>query len=188
MIAARKLMTPDDFLTWCLDQDGKWELVSGEPILMMTGTTRQHDRVVVNLIVALGNRLRGGPCRPTTDDVAARIPNGNIRRPDVTIDCGAGDERSMTSETPVAVFEVLSPSTRSYDLTRKPLEYQRIESLRHIVLVDPDSPRLTHLVRDGDRWREEEIVGLDAELSLAALDLSLPLSEIYADVRFATPQ
>jgi Uma2 family endonuclease len=186
MTAARKLMTPDEFLTWCLDQEGKWELVGGEPILMMAGATRTHDRIVVNLIVALDRRLRGGPCRPNTDDVAARIPNGNIRRPDVTVDCGAGDERAMTSETPLVFFEVLSPSTRAYDLTRKPLDYQKVTSLRHLVLVDPEAPRAFHLYRgsEGEDWRDEEVVGLDAALSLGSLNFSLPLAEIFRDVRF----
>ena len=42
----------------------------------------RHDRVVVNALAGLVNQLRGKPCRPMTDDVAVRIPSGNIRRPE----------------------------------------------------------------------------------------------------------
>lgn len=61
-------MTADEFLVWCLDQEGKWELVDGEPLLMMAGATDRHDRVVVNLIAMLRSRLRARVAgrRPTT--------------------------------------------------------------------------------------------------------------------------
>jgi len=47
--AAPKLMTADEFLVWCLDrEDGRWELIGGVPVRMMTGATQRHDRIVVN--------------------------------------------------------------------------------------------------------------------------------------------
>lgn len=185
----RKLMTPDDFLVWCLNQEGKWELVGGEPVQMMAGATRVHDRIVTNLIIALGNRLRGGPCRPTTDDVAVLIPNGHVRRPDVTVDCGAGDERAMTSEAPTVFFEVLSPSTRTFDLTWKHAEYARVPTVRHVVLVDPDAPRIVLLSRRTltEAWTDRIVEGLEQTLELDAIAQTLPLAEVYADVRFDTP-
>lgn len=189
MTAVRKLMSADDFLTWCLDQEGKWELVAGEPILMMTGATHAHDRVVVNVILALGARLRGGPCRPTTDDIAARIPNGNVRRPDVTVDCGSGDERAMESFAPVLFVEVLSVSTRAFDLVRKPEDYKLVPTLRHLLMIDPRSPRAWLLSRTqaDEPWTSQDVEGLEAAVALDALGLSLPMAEIYADVRFPPP-
>jgi len=181
-------MTADEFLEWCLHQEGKWELVDGEPVLMMAGATDRHDRVVVNLILALGNRLRGSGCRPTTDDIAARMMSGNIRRPDVTVDCGRGEPTAMTSTAPVVFFEVLSPTTRTLDFHRKPEEYRRVPTLRHFVIVDPEEPNLLLWTRDSDGgWREAQIKGLDAELPLEALGLALPLAEIYEDVPLISP-
>lgn len=184
MTAARKLMSADEFLTWCLDQDGKWELVGGEPILMMTGASETHDLVVVNLLSWLRTALRGGPCRPTTDDVAARMIGGNVRRPDVTIACGPPDPTSLESKEPRAFFEVLSPSTRSFDLLKKPEEYKRLPSLRHIVLVDPARPRVWLWSRSDENapWTDTDVEGLEATVALSALDLSLPMAEIYDGV------
>jgi len=182
MSALPSLMTADEFLVWCLDQEGKWELVDGEPLLveMMTGAAKRHDRVVVNTIIALGNRLRGSPCFPHTADIAARMPNGAVRRPDVTVDCERGDDSAMESTAPVVFFEVLSPSTRLLDQVRKPDEYKRVPTLRHIVLLDPDRPSARLLSRDADGgWSVEDVEGPDGELNLSALDLILPLSELY---------
>ena len=133
-------MTQDEFFAWQEKQDKNYELVDGIPFLslkMMTGASQAHDRVTVNIILSLGNQLRGGPCRPTTADLAVRIPAGNIRRPDVTIECGEAGRREMAVRDPRVVIEVLSPSTRTFDRFRKLIEYQSIESLAHILWSTP---------------------------------------------------
>jgi Uma2 family endonuclease len=82
-------MTQDEFFAWQERQEHLHELVDGIPVLplkMMTGASQRHDRVAVNVIASLHGQLRGGPCRPTTDDLAVRIPSGNVRRPDVTVE------------------------------------------------------------------------------------------------------
>jgi Uma2 family endonuclease len=176
-------MSPDEFLHWCLHQEGKWELVGGEPIQLMAGATKNHDRVVVNLIAELRGRLRGGPCFPTTDDVAARMAAGNIRRPDVTIDCARGGGNDLESTEPAVFFEVLSPSTQSYDFIVKAEEYKQVPSLRHFVLIDPRRPRVSVWSRGRDGfWTGEEVTDLQAELTLPGVGASLPLSEIYDGV------
>jgi hypothetical protein len=60
MNVVRKLMTADEFLEWRQDQPGRWELAAGTPIQLMAGAKQWHDRVVINLILALGPRLKGG--------------------------------------------------------------------------------------------------------------------------------
>lgn len=183
MNAALKLMTPEAFLLWCLDQPDRWELVHGVPIRMMTGATQAHDRIVVSIIADLHQRLRGKPCRAHTADVASRMPEGNIRRPDVTIDCGPSDARSLESSAPTVFFEVLSPSTRTFDKVRKPEEYKGVPSLRHIVLIDPDRPRVWLWSRGEEGpWGDEDIDGLDGVIALTALGLTLPLATVYEDV------
>ncbi len=181
MNAALKLMTPDVFLEWCLDQEDRWELVDGMP-RMMTGATRIHDRVVVNVIADLGFRLRGKPCQPNTADVAARTPRGNVRRPDVTVDCGGPPDAELASQAPVVFVEVLSPSTRAIDLVRKTDEYKDVPSLRHILLIDPNIARVGHWSRPDEAtpWTSTDVTGLEAEIALTAIDVILPMSEVYA--------
>jgi len=185
MSAAHKLMTADEFLVWCLDKEGRWELVGGEPILLMTGTTQRHDVVTTNLIVALGARLRGGPCRPTTDDVASRMFSGNVRRPDVTVDCGPIRGDALDSTEPAVFFEVLSPSTRKTDLLRKTDEYRRHPTLKHFVTLEPDLPYALVWTRreDGD-WSYVEVSGLDGSLAIPAIGVELPMAEVYDGLTF----
>lgn len=160
MSEAGRIMTAEAFLDWCLGQEGRWELVDGVPVAM-AGAKQVHDRVVVNALLALGGQLRGGPCRPTTGDVAIGIPNGNIRRPDLGVDCGRFEPESLTATDPRLVIEVLSPSTRTFDAIGKLWDYRRVPGLRHIILVDPDEPRVWHwLLPEDGPWTDLLLEGL----------------------------
>lgn len=186
MNLVRKLMNADQFLDWRQEQPGRWELVSGTPVLMMAGAKQRHDRIVVNVLTDLRNALRGGPCRPWSADIATRIPAGNVRQPDVTIDCGAIRDDALESTAPSVVFEVLSPSTRTFDQVRKVDEYKTVPTLRHIVLIDPDRPRVLLWSRAdaGANWVDVELGGMDSVLALDGVGVALPLGDIYFDLTF----
>ncbi len=184
MEPARKRMTGDEFLEWCLDQEGRWELVGGEPVLMMSGTNSRHDQITVNLIVALDRSLDGGPCRPTTHDVASRMVAGNIRRPDVTVDCGVSEPTALTTTEPTVFFEVMSPSNRPLDTVTKPDEYRQLTSLKHFVLIDPGRPRVRLFTRTEGGWVDRDIIGLDSTVPLDGIGVELTFAEIYRRVEF----
>lgn len=188
MNLAARIMSPDDFLDWRQGQPGRWELVSGQPIQMMAGAKQRHDQVVVNLIVGLRAKLKGGPCRPWTADIAVQIPAGNVRQPDVTIDCGPQEPDRLAATSPTVVFEVLSKSTRAVDQVRKLDDYKLVESMRHIVLIEPDAAKIVMWSRVGanDAWSSVALDGMDAALDLAAVKITLPLADIYDDVVFPT--
>jgi Uma2 family endonuclease len=182
-------MTQDEFLAWQKRQDRLYELVDGAavlPLKMMTGASQAHDRVVVNIIAALHRQLRGSPCRPTTDDLAVRIPAGNVRRPDVTVDCGQGRPDDLAVREPRAIIEVLSPSTMSFDRIRKLPEYQTIASVAYILLVDTERPRVDLLLRTADgTFRQIKYDGLKEVIELPAIQASLKLADIFEGLSFA---
>lgn len=184
MSALASPMSADDFLRWREGRSGRWELVGGEPLLAMAGAQQRHDQVTVNTIIALGSKLRGSRCRPWSADIAVKIPGGNVRQPDVTIDCAPVERAALASMAPTVVFEVLSPSTRAFDQTRKLEEYKRVESLQHVVFLDVETPRAAHWVRGEGGWSFEDLAGLDAVLHLSAVPVELTLAELYEDVTF----
>ncbi len=190
--AAVKRMTPDEFLLWREGREGTWELVDGQPrskfyngLQMMAGGTRNHAQVAMNLGAALRPRLRSCGCRPVGSDLAIRNVRGSIRQPDLSVYCGPGSGRDLAEDAPVALFEVLSPTTRGTDLIRKSEEYRQLPSVRHVVFLEADSPRLTLSTRTDDGWDIQEVVGLDVDLALSLLGVRVPMAEIYEDVDFA---
>jgi Uma2 family endonuclease len=184
-------MTQDEFFAWQERQDRLYELVDGLPVLplkMMTGASQAHDRVVVNVIAALHRQLRGGPCRPTTADLGIRIPGGNLRRPDVTVECGQAGRHELVVREPRVVIEVLSPSTMTFDRIRKLPEYQTIATVAHILLVDTEAPRIDLLSRDpAGGWVQAKHDGLDARVDLPAIQASLALADVFEGLDFDEP-
>ena len=193
---AIRRMTADEFLEWDLTApDCRHELVDGVPVpqhgwkdsspTAMTGASRRHDRVVMNTQLALGNQLRGGPCRPFSADVAIRIPNGEVRRPDVGVDCGELDEGAAFSEAPRLLVGVLSPSTPAIDRIRKLEEYKSLPSLAYILLIGLDAPEALLWSRDAAGiWAHIVLVGLEASVDLPALVVSVKLADLYEGLRF----
>lgn len=184
-------MSADEFFAWQAKQDRLYELVDGVPVLplkMMTGASQAHDRVVVNIIRELANQLRHGPCRPTTSDLAVRIPAGNIRRPDVTVECGKGEARDMAVKEPRVVVEVLSPSTMNFDRFTKLPEYQTVETLTHVILVDTEAPRVDVITRRHDgQWTPRQHVGLEEVIELSNIGARLNLADVFEGIEFPEP-
>ncbi|MFC7473979.1 Uma2 family endonuclease [Dankookia sp. GCM10030260] len=181
---AEGLWTEDSFLSWLESQERRHELVDGAPRAMV-GATQRHDRVVTTLLVALATRLRGSPCRTGTADTAIRIPNRNIRYPDAAVDCGRFDETARVASEPTLVAEVLSPSTADFDRTETLEEYRSVPSLRHILIIDPDQPRLRLHTRGEDGHRTSAPhAGLDMLVPLPGLGIAVPLAEFYEGLSF----
>lgn len=172
--------TLDGFLDWEERQAERYEYVGGV-VRLMSGGTEGHDRISVNLIRLLSTALRGTPCSVHASNlkIVTRVGNASMY-PELFVRCGPRDDRRTRSEDPVIVFEVLSESTAQYDLTRKRLAYETIPTLKRIVFVSQDEPRLDMRVRGPDGvWQDEVVDGLDLQLDLPELGLHLPLAEIY---------
>jgi Uma2 family endonuclease len=180
-------MTPDEFFAWQKRQERNYELVDGVPVMplkAMTGATLRHDRITTNATIALGNQLRGGPCRPESTDVAVRIPRGAVRRPDLTIDCGPMVDNAMEAQEPRLVLEVLSPSTINLDRFRKLDEYKTHPSILLILLVDARVSEVTLWRRRAGEWAVESYQGLDAVIDLPEVGAKLPFNELYNGLSF----
>lgn len=181
---AIRRMAAAEFLEWGLDQELRHELVDGVPVAM-AGAKRRHDRIVSNLHGLLFNALRGRHCQSFTADTGVRIPSGNICRPAAGIDCGDVIDDSTTADAPFLVIEVLSPSTRTFDMVRRLNEYQSVPSLCHIVMIDPDHPEAIHWSRaPGQSWVSRTIQGLDARITISDPPCDLDLATIHEGLTF----
>jgi Uma2 family endonuclease len=187
--AARRQMTLDEFLVWQEGQDERYEFIDGAP-RAMTGATHTHDTITVNILAGLSNALRGKPCRAATADIGVLLPSRtlksarNLRRPDAMIECSPRMD-GMLAHEPVAIFEVLSPSTRVIDQTTKFVEYQALPSLTAYILVQQERPEVSVYRRQNDgAWTIAIISGLDAAIALDDVGITLPLAEIYDRLTF----
>ena len=177
--------TADEFFAWCEGQPIRYELVNGQPVRMMAGAKNVHDDIVVNIMLALGPQVLNSGCRPFTGDGAVETYPGQIRRPDIGVDCGRRDPNAYKAHTPRVVVEVLSPLTRDIDSLQKLEEYKGITTLTHILFVEPNAPFVSLWSREiGGVWSETRIKDLGESVRLPGVGAELAMREIYAGVEF----
>lgn len=182
-------MTVEEFLEWNLSQDQRYEFVDGVPVPLgaMAGAKDEHDTIVVNLIIALGSQLAGTPCRPKKADTAARTRIKRVRRPDVTIECAPVERGSLEARNPIAVFEVLSPTTRQLDRSEKLDEYIHHPSLRAIVHIDPGIMDVMVYTRTANgQWQAARLDQPEGVVRIPDLPVSLSLASVYDGVPLAS--
>jgi len=181
---ARRVMTPEEFLIWCLDQEDRYELVDGLPVKMMAGATNYHDVIVVNVLASLHPQLRGSPCRATTPDTAVRTKIKGVRRPDVTVTCDEPKPDSYEAQTPRMVIEVLSKTNAGIGWQRKLDEYRRLAGLAYILLIDSREPKATLYVREGATWAPRDVDGLADVFELPEIGCRLAMKDIFEGLSF----
>jgi Uma2 family endonuclease len=148
MSEAVAFVSVEDFLAGEQDAERRHELVGGR-IYLMAGATERHDLAAGLLYEAIAQGARAAGCRPFTSNRLLRTRTGSMYYPDVMVACGKAPDR-MYEEYPTLVVEVLSRSTAGTDRREKALAYTAIETLKMLLLVDPDNPRIEAAWLDDD--------------------------------------
>jgi Uma2 family endonuclease len=165
--------------------DEKLEFVNGQ-VYAMAGASPVHVGIEFNLALHVGRQVRGTNCRGYGANLAVRDVRGNgYFFPDLTIVCGApvfSKPRHLEClENPLALFEVLSPSTEWFDKQDKKLVYTRIRSLREYVLVSTRERFVEHLHRKSadELWNVEFFGEPSDVIRLTSCGVELTIAEIY---------
>jgi Uma2 family endonuclease len=176
----------DDYLAMEEQALTKSEYVDGW-IRAMCGAALRHNMVTGNCFVALSVLLKGKQCRAFNSDTKVRIDRADMKRfyyPDVQVVCQSNDQLSVFQDQPVLIIEVLSPSTRRYDLDEKMSAYLTIPSLECYVVLEQHQPIGIVMRRTKDGFLRETVEGIDAVIDLPFLGCSLPMRENYDGVEF----
>jgi Uma2 family endonuclease len=174
MSASLKPLTVDEFLAWERGQELRYEFDGIQPVAM-TGGSFLHARTMTRLTTALAMRLRP-PCEAIGPELKVLTP-GRVRYPDASVVCSAEDDDDIIS--PTVVFEVLSPSTTLTDRRVKAAEYAGVPSIMAYAMLETDRPEIT-VRRRSNGWESETVQGLEADLALPEIDVTIPLAAIYA--------
>jgi len=173
----------EEFLEIIFPPDEKFELVDGV-IYAMAGGSPAHNRVQANLMRFLGQALRGTGCRPYGPDQALRTMAHTTRYPDVTVYCSdPGHNESPDSKLlPDArvVIEILSPSTRDIDQSRKLEEYQSLSTVQTVAIIDPEAEWVRVFQRETNGQWDVIPRGETNDIRLPSFDITIPKEEIFA--------
>lgn len=184
------LISPEEYLAGELVSQVKHEYLGGM-VHAMSGARVGHNEIVFNILMALGNRLRGQKCKPFTSDMKLQVimPSGQLRYyyPDIQVVCEQNSSRDTFLERPVVIVEVLSPSTRRTDEHEKLEAYITIPSLQTYLLVDSNERQMTIYQRSKKGFERTELNLESDNVLLPSLGLEVPLAEIYENIVLEPP-
>ena len=175
------------FLRWAEGREGHFELKGGR-IADMTGGTKGHARIIARIMAVLLRRLDLAVWSITTTDLAVEIGD-DIRYPDIIVEPLDTANSALSTDAPVFIVEVLSPSSLALDLNIKAAEYMSLPSLEAYLVAAQDEMRMWLWQRPAGNCTQrpfpkhpEELAGSEAMLRLAALAVEVPLGEIYGGI------
>ena len=168
------------------------QYLNGE--IIMSQATGDHELLVGVLIWLLNNVY--------IDQIDYRVLGSNIKivvpnregdfNADVSIVRGsceyaltpAGNVSKMRIKNPEIVVEVLSKSTRKFDLSDKLGYYKLIPSLRHILFVEQHLPCVSVYSRTNvpDEWLNHDYRSLESIVRMG--EVELPMADIYRKTVF----
>ena len=113
---------------------------------------------------------------------AAAVDEGMY--PDASVICDQPeyqDARRDVLLNPVLVVEVLSPTTREYDLSLKAGFYRTIPSLQMLVFIDSESRYVQRQTRQEKNWSLESMTDLE-DVAWRFAEKSVTLGELYSGI------
>jgi len=185
----KSYLTIEEYIELDKNSEERFEYFDGE-VFAMAGGSPNHARIAGRLYATLEAKIAGKNCEAFNSEIRVKVPADlPYRYPDVSVVCGEPDFEPLQGvemlTNPVLLVEVLSPSTAAYDLDAKFTAYQSIESFCEYLVVAQDRPHVIRYERQPmGGWLRTEVSGLQNEVTLESLNVTLSLSEIYARVQF----
>jgi Uma2 family endonuclease len=173
-------MTVEEYIAFEEKSETRHEFINGQ--LYETPETRDiHNEINGNLAIALRQALKDKTFRIYTSVKVCIIENHHYAYPDVFVTNHKLDADSRyIKRYPSVIIEVLSDGTRVYDKTDKFIRYQKIESLKHYLTVEPDKTLVECYTKQADgSWEVETFTDISETILLSALNIQLPLRDIY---------
>lgn len=156
----------------------------------LVGESPENCTICHNLSAIFETKLANTACRRFSFTMKVCTSTKDlVSYPDLMIVCGEPlylDEDNEVLLNPIAVFEVLSPSTEKYDRGEKFTRYtENIPSLQDYVLVSQSEAKIELFTKqDTSEWTKNEVSGLENDLYIASIDCRIPLEEVYLNITF----
>lgn len=168
-------LSAEEFLSWESRQPTRYELHEGF-IVAFAGGLAVHDRLSFNLRTIF-ERVFPSPCRSFGSDLKIKASAQHFFYADAGVVCDDDDDDDVLYvKHPRVVGEVLSPSTRAYDLIEKRATYREIASLEVYVIVHTMLRRVEIDELHAGAWNTRFVEADDVDF----LGATFTLDELYA--------
>lgn len=179
----------EDYFSVAYDISFKVEYHENEVIT--TGlTSLWHEAIIMNLGGILRNLfIERDDFLVLGSNSGVQIPKfeGGYYMPDVMVVKGEPNFKLKSNciiTNPFIIVEVLSPSTKNFDLSEKLPEYKLLDSLHQVIYINPKKVNVSTYTRteNHNAWINQDFYSL--EDSIMVEDVSISLSDIYHKIKF----
>ena len=159
-------------------------------VVTMAGGTPPHNKIVLNIASAMLVALSSSGLAYEIYSPDQQVATAAKKRfyPDVTVaDDPPRYDAKNSLLNPLIIVEVLSESTRTFDLNGKFAQYRTIQSLRHYLTAEQDQVSVTHHENINGQWTKQGTFTDLADvllLALGASQIAVPVQKIYARIVF----
>ena len=159
-------------------------------IVALSGGTINHNTIMINLIYLLMNLCNHQTYEVFFSGLRVWIPDHKRGvYPDVMVIAGDAvfnENRQDEIVNPCLIFEVLSPSTSSYDRGDKFLYYRSISYLKEYILIDQKNYFIEHFTKtENNQWLLKEYQDINDMIQLNSINIDVKISDIYENISIA---
>jgi len=184
-----KALDVKEFLEWAARQSGaRYELVRGE-VVAMTPERARHSLTKHEVAQALKEAVQKAnlPCTVFPDGMTIVVDDNTSYEPDAIVQCGRRiDLDSVTVDEPLIVVEVLSPSTEVLDVSGKLVDYFRVATIKHYLIVDTRRRSVIHHQRDDEGVITTRILD-DGMLALTPPGIEVNVASLFIEENTSPP-
>ena len=173
-------MEKQAFLTWVQSQEERYELDRGR-VLMMTGGSRAHWQITLNLAKALDARLPSEKYS-VLPEFGVDLETGSIRFPDVVVDAAGESPKDLTATAPLLIAETVWHSEAAL--------WRDTAGLRVVQVLGSPSRRLAALDRPADVYviNYDNLKWLAGEVDKRRLTFSVLVADESSKLKTPTAQ
>ncbi len=176
-----------DYLTW--DDDNRWELIAGEPVLMSPVPNRMHQTISRRIEYQIEHYLRDKTCEVFDAPFDVRLESaqtGNeftfhVVQPDIVVVCDPSklDDHGCIG-VPDWTIEIISPSTASHDHIVKRAIYERFGVKEYWIIQPVDQIVMVYLLNDTGCYGKPDVYCREDQVQVGILqELQINLKEIF---------
>ena len=178
MIAIPNYINPDEYLIIDRDSPTRHEYRRGL-VYAMAGGSDAHSQIAIKLLGLIDRHLENTPCR-VYNEVKVNYKDEFYYYPDAFVTCDPRDRADRyIKRHPKLIVEVLSQSTRAFDLGQKFEDYRQIPDLEEYVLIDQDQRWIECRRRQPDNTWTTVIYETGDQITLQSINLTFPLEQLY---------
>ncbi|NES18476.1 MAG: Uma2 family endonuclease [Symploca sp. SIO3E6] len=179
MIAIPNYITPEEYLDIERQSPIRHEYLRGL-VYAMAGGTDNHDRIALNLLSLINLHLGNSDCRFHSGSVKVNYQDEFYYYPDAFVTCDPRDRNDRhIKRYPKLIVEVLSPSTKTFDLGEKFRNYSKIASLEEYVLISQESQQVECRRRTSSNTWETVVYEIGELVLLKSINLEFAIAQLY---------